>query len=67
MEDQLRQTLDEMDSMLERLKKADNQPVVKTHKMKDKTDEKPTSKDAEEAVARLKKVPFLVNLPQHTK
>ena len=60
----LRATLDEMEAVLERLKKADNQPKP-TKDKKEKKDEKtdrPTNKDAEEAVARLKKVPFLVNL-----
>ena len=63
MENQLRATLDELERMLEQLKKADNQP-----KPAKKTDKEPEQAvDPAEAVKRLKKVPFLVNLPQYTK
>jgi len=62
MENKIRETLDELEMMLERLKKADNQPTpTKADKKKEKSD-KPTAQDAEEAVKRLKKVPFLTQL-----
>jgi len=61
MENQIRATLDELEAMLERLKKADNQPAPTKDKKKGET-ERPTAQDAEEAVKRLKKVPFLMQL-----
>jgi len=61
MDNQLRQTLDELEQMLVRLKQADNQPAPTKDKKKGETD-RPTAQDAEEAVKRLKRVPFLVQL-----